>query len=462
MEDCKIEGRWWIHGADARAEFGTFSRDNDGRLSLVVKIPQGLSVDETALQFFETRGESSVPRVIIGRDANDKPVTLFGCYALRGSSTGMRTYNVDVLAAVQGLELESWSQRCIHAINLDVDFLHEWLGGKILDTVKMPDGGSAFRIPREGEVLIDVSSGVQLRIVRWIGPSDSQEEYSFRPAHQFWLHFEAAQKLCDITDWWVPWVTRLMSLLVGDPVTCSKTELFLEDPYDPDVKQFANPGTVIRRGKNDRPESKNIHRFAMLAPYPNIASDFQSVVRNWFRVASELEPVVDLFATVAFHSHLHSDAEFLFLVQALEVYHARVFDSRALPKEEHMRRVEAAVGGSPAEIQDWVRQKLQAVNYKYLDERIAEIFECHNAEAARLFPNVAELPERIRYTRNHLTHYSGNTNSPKYLTPKEMVEVSWHLRVFIWICLLKELGISGKAIERLIKRYGDARFVNLG
>ena len=89
-----------------------------------------------------------------------------------------------------------------------------------------------------------------------------------------------------------------MSLLVGDPVTCSKIELFLEDPYAADVKQFANPGTVIRRGKNDRPKPKNIHSYAMLASYPSIASDFQSVVRNWFRVASELEPVVDLFTTV--------------------------------------------------------------------------------------------------------------------------------------------------------------------
>jgi len=131
-----------------------------------------------------------------------------------------------------------------------------------------------------------------------------------------------------------------------------------------------------------------------------------------------------------------------------------VFDSKALPKEEHRRRVEAAVGVSPAEIQDWVRQKLQGANYTYLDERVAEIFECHNAEAARLFPNVAQLPERIRYTRNHLTHYSGNTNSPKYLSSEEMVQVSWYLRVFIWI--------SEKAIERLIKRYGDAQFVNLG
>jgi len=36
----------------------------------------------------------------------------------------MRTYNIEVLVAVQGLRLESWSQSCIHAVNLDLDFLH--------------------------------------------------------------------------------------------------------------------------------------------------------------------------------------------------------------------------------------------------------------------------------------------------------------------------------------------------
>jgi hypothetical protein len=122
MEHCKIEGKWWIHGRDARPEFGIFSRDDDGRLSLVVKIPQSLSVDETALQFTNTHDDGSIPTVIVGRDADDKPVTLFGCYASRGSSTGMRTYNIHVLAAVHGIELESWSQECIHAVNLDIDF----------------------------------------------------------------------------------------------------------------------------------------------------------------------------------------------------------------------------------------------------------------------------------------------------------------------------------------------------
>jgi hypothetical protein len=130
MEDLKVEGRWWIHGRDRRAEFGTLNREANGDLSLFVKIPQSLSVDETVEQFFDTQGKNSDPTVIVGRDADDKPVTLFGCRAFPGSSTGMRTYNIHVLAAVLGLELASWAQECVQAVQLDVDFLHEWLGEK--------------------------------------------------------------------------------------------------------------------------------------------------------------------------------------------------------------------------------------------------------------------------------------------------------------------------------------------
>jgi ApeA N-terminal domain 1 len=299
--------------------------------------------------------------------------------------------------------------------------------GKIVEVVKMPEGRHALQIPRESELLIDVSSGVQLRIVRCILPSSGAEEYSLRPGHQLWLHFHTRQKVCDVADWWVPWIIRLMSLLVGDPVTWSKIDLFTEDPYAADSKEFVNPGTVLRRGGKSGRKPKNVSRFGMLAAYPSIANDFEAIVKRWFCLASELEPVVDLFSTVAFHSHLHSQAEFLFLVQALEVYHARMFGGRD----------------------------------KHLDERLKEIFERHNAEARRLFRGIAELPVRIQYTRNHLTHYSKDTDSPKYLKPEEMVQVSWYMRVFIWICLLKEIGISGQSIERLIKRYGDAEFVNL-
>jgi len=164
---------------------------------------------------------------------------------------------------------------------------------------------------------------------------------------------------------------------------------------------------------------------------------------------------------VVFNQSFHAEAEFLFLVQALEVYHARTFVSTTLPTKEHAERVNAVIAGTPPELKQWVTRKLQGANYKTLDERISELFTAHSTDAQRLFGEIAELPERIRYTRNHLTHYSGNTTSPKYLKEHELLEVTWRLEGFIWMCLLTEIGVSGRPIEKLIRREADVRIVML-
>jgi ApeA N-terminal domain 1 len=119
-EQDEIEGRWWIRGPKENAEFGTLVCDREG-LSLTVKIPQNLSVDAAMQQPFSDGGEFSVPEELLGRDAHNKPVTLFGCFALPTTSTGLVSYKISALAAVQGLALDSWGQECIHAASLDVD-----------------------------------------------------------------------------------------------------------------------------------------------------------------------------------------------------------------------------------------------------------------------------------------------------------------------------------------------------
>jgi len=413
MKETEMEGRWWINGPDRPAEFGTLVSNSENRLSLIVKIPQSLSPDEALVQFVDA-GKISVPDVLLGRDADNKPVTLFGCYALPGVSTGLRSYNIHVLAAVQGLEFQSWSQECIHAASLNIDLLHRWLGGKILETVDIPGDRPALRPPREDDLVFDVCSDVRMRIARCIAPSWSQDEYRWIPTHRIWVHFDKPQSLAILSNHWLPWVTRLFSLLMGTSVTCQQIDCYLDDPFAENFKGFPKEGKLITRGKKQR-EPHGLHTLEMLAPYPDIANQFDKIVQSWFRVASQFEPVVDLFSTVAFHSSLHSKAQFLSLVQALEVYHARAFDSKALPTEQHAQRVEAVVAGAPPEFQDWTRRKLEGANYKYLDERLMEIFERHKADAKRLFVNLTELPEKIRYTRNYLTHYNGSTNSPKYL-----------------------------------------------
>jgi hypothetical protein len=460
MGDYEIDGRWWIHGASAPPESGRFTASSEKGLSLVVKVPQDISIDQALGQFMELRGNASVPKLIVGRDAHNHPVTLFGCYALPSISTGLRTYDVQVIAAVQGLEIQSWSQECIEAASIDADLLHQWLGGKTLETVTIPDQPPAWRPRSEEDLIFEICDGVRLRIVQWIAQSETQDEYRFRASPRIWFHFQKAERLSEVVDGWVPWIVRLLSLLVGDSLNYKEVKLYTEDPYSTEFGQPRSEGTLIRGGKR-HPNLADRNTFAMLAPYTDIRNEFQGILKEWFRVQSDLGPVVDLFSTVTFRTKLHVDAEFLFIVQALEVYHSRMFGSSAIPREEHAGRVDIVVNAAPAELRGWVRQKLAGANYKYLDERLAEIFHRHSSEAQRLLTNVGELPERIRYTRNHLTHYNGNEHSPKFLKDAEMVEVTWGLQILLWVCLLKEIGVSGKAVDKLLRRRGNVDFINL-
>jgi hypothetical protein len=458
MEQDTIDGRWWIYGPEAAPEFGTLSITEAGDLSLLVKIPQNLSTSEAMQQTFEPAG-TSIPRRIVGRDAHNKPVTLFGCFALPTTSEGLKSYRISAIAGVHGGEFQSWSEECVHAACFDIDILHEWLGSNVVATVEIPGQPQAFRPAKQDDLVADVCAGVKMRIAPFVAPSWSTSEFILRPRHQLWLHFSAPQKLSEIDDWWKPWITRLFSLLAGEAIHCLQLDLYTADPYSPKVVSPPETIRLLRRGRRHKPA--DIHTFAMLAPYPAIGEQWAHVVQQWFAVSSKLEPVVDLFSTVAFHQRLHTQAEFLFLVQALEVYHASVANSKELPTDEHNKRVEAVVAAAPMELKEWVRRKLTSANFRYLDERLREMLDKHRTEAERLFHNLHELPEKIRYTRNHLTHYSGDPNDARYLKPAEMNKVSWYLRVFLWVCLLNEIDVKGPAIARLIQKYGDVKFVNL-
>lgn len=458
MKEENIDGIWWIHGPGHPALFGTLQRAEGDELRLTVKISQATSFKEAIDAPIEP---SKFPERVFGRDANDKPITLFGCFATHALSAGLVTYTIHVLAAVQGLEIATWSHQCVHAASVQVDLLHPWLGSKVMRAVKLADGKESWTEAAEEDLLFDIAKGVRLRIVRFIAPSWSTEEFKWTARPRIWFHFDKPVSLDDLTSHWIPWVARLLSLLAGAAAQHDELECYLADPYSDAAVGFPIEGKVIRTGKKLR-EPKSISTQSMFAPFPDVAQAMPDIIKKWCAVATRLEPVVDLFSTVTFHRTLYCEAQFLFLVQAIEVYHARSCDSTAVSPDEHRGRVKAVVDVTPPELREWVQSKLQSANFKYLDERLSEIFAKHSGEVDRLFKNPAALPERIRYTRNYLTHYTGSLGAPKYITETEMVEVNWGLRTLLWACLLKEIGISGNPIERLIRRNSDVHFVDLG
>ena len=167
----------------------------------------------------------------------------------------------------------------------------------------------------------------------------------------------------------------------------------------------------------------------MLAPFSKIHTDMPSIVKEWHRLTRQVEPVLDLFSAVALHHSLYQSAQFLFLVQGLEVYYA-------------------LSGRFPNERKTWAL-------------RLRELFEAHRDIADLLFGNLSEMAERIANTRNELIH-GKNTKPPELLLDDHAIShVAWSLESFLWIVLLRELGINGEPIQRLVTRATEAEVVNL-
>jgi hypothetical protein len=457
-EERKIEGRWWVEGSSGPSYFGTLTSSRK-KLQLIVKIPQDLTIDEAMLQTVDA--PDIPPDVILGRNAYNQPITLFGCFCRPETREGLKTLRIDAIAAIDGLEVADWNQPAIRTALIQIDPISIWLGGQALIATNK-NGKEGFTLPSVTDLSFQISEGVELGIWCSTGISSSQEKVSFTQGSSVWLQFDRPRSVQEISDDWVPWVDRLFSLLIGSgirhqSVTCHEDKFFGENS-----KPLGKKGELIRKGGRAPTRADEISLLDMVTRYSELSDNFGKIIAKWTEVADRYEALVDLFSIAAFNRSLHTQAEFLFLVQALEVYHARSpsFDSMLVAKDAHKARVERAVTAVPDDLKDWVERTLRAANNKHLDVRLSEIFKLHLNESTKIFGSDPSLAEKIRYTRNHLTHHTGDETSPKLLTRNHLVQVSWNLRTFIWVCLLKEIGVCGAPIDRLIRKY-EAYFVSL-
>src|SRR4029077_8485795 len=169
-----IKGLWWITGRDQPPRPGTLNiSPTDLRLSIWEH--QQLTVEEVVLR--ATRDEKQhVSGVVCGRDEDDKPVTLFGCSMGEwGFSTGLQKFEIDALAAIRGLEIESWSTPIARAVLIKPALLHRWLGRNLIAPSKTEDGKAAF-IPVEGlDLLFPLELGIKIRFCEVASPSSSSD-----------------------------------------------------------------------------------------------------------------------------------------------------------------------------------------------------------------------------------------------------------------------------------------------
>lgn len=134
------------------------------------------------------------------------------------------------------------------------------------------------------------------------------------------------------------------------------------------------------------------------------------------------------------------------------------FPSAELPENERQEMLAEAKHCLPPHIWKWAQGKL-ALNSRPLTQKLIDIFSAHPEESRRLLGDYQLAASRIAYTRNHLTHHSDNINVGRLIPNVEMGAISWKMEALLWIILLREIGLEGKCIQRVINKVVDVQTI---
>lgn len=428
-----FSGRWWFHGREKPALSGILETAN-GSIRLKLDVPKDPVNPSAAGDLLIIGPSAKWPSVIHGRDRDDQPLTLFGCSPPSWTqSAGMITYEVSALAGIREQEVESWDQPFFRTAIVKLEYLSRWLNQPYVQRLDTAGSKKALCASESFEDEYELEEGVRVAFEQNTHHRSSWDEESFRPSAQIAFYFSSSRSIQEITRKWVPWAQRLIGLLIGTGIGREKVLFFKHDASQAGISLDQWLGSSAELiGQRIRPKKtlmSDPHTHNMLAPYPTIKTSMPTIMREWHRLNRQMEPVLNLFTAVALHHNLYQSAQFLFLVQALEVYYALSDKFEAQKKS-------------------WAK-------------RLQELFEAHRDVAEALFGNINDTSERIANTRNELTHGKNKKPPGLLLNDQEISLIAWSMETFLWILLLRELGIDGESVQRLVRRVKETKFVSL-
>jgi len=461
-EEKKIEGCWWVDGRNAPPTPGVLEISPSG-LNLRISHPRNISAAQLFIGVARNQGGESV-EIVYGQDEHNNPVTLFGCHQVGHNSTiGYLRRDISAIIGLSGWDLSDWEQPLIRAVSLKIEYFHRWLDYQPIRR-SIEDGeeiGIIFN--RSIDEVTVIEPGIRVRVVGQTAPSSGVDVTTYRSEGYVWFHFETPQSLSAVHPRWLGWCRSLWGCLFGTGVRILAAKVFDGDPYEPGEAIIGNCGTLLFWPEQVvSPRISNPYSNWMIAPYRELSGRLPDVLIAWHRLHESLSPVISLFSSVVLHHSLYDKAQFMFLVQALELYHtcSGHFVSTQLPRDERDARLNRAMAALPDDLRDWARGKL-VQNNKSLREKLADVFQAHAAEATRIFGDITQAADRIAYTRNNLTHHMESVNEQRLLSEIEIIRAAWALEAFLWIVLLRKLGINGEPIQRLLRRVTSTEFVSL-
>lgn len=457
MKESKtFEGRWWIFGTEKPEHFGVLHYSPEKGLRLEVKIAQSFGFAEIL------RGTNPVfPEVIQGRDKDDKPITLFGSsHPSWNKSGGLASYEFHPFNAIVGQSVESWTAANYQKVKVHLSLLHNWIGQSRVQQKFTPELIPQIEIQPGSAIEVNLGNGIVLKINSDFHTNPKSGNFEIYEGNHISLEFPQPVHAKTILTDYAERLRRLFSVLTGTPVVLES--VYFEVPNSgeyPDQAEFLQDNKASGRAKRDL----LAHR--MTAPYKELAGIFPAVIAKWFEYHERLDAVLSLYFAVLFNPSLYINHRFLFLAQALEVYHSThaEFVGCVQPKADFRERRDRIVQAVPPEEKEWLEEKLHYANQKTLAQRLSEILAKNKTEADQFISNLQCFAAAVKNTRNYHTHFDEELKEKGKVTDdmEALVRLVSQMETLLSVCILKDLGITGAPIARIIDRYKKMEIYSL-
>jgi ApeA N-terminal domain 1 len=448
-----IEGRWWIEGVDKDPHFGVLNYDPSMGLNLIVKIPQDGGIAEV---FGAVANRPSVPSSIFGRNKDNHPVSLYGCIGTNYSfSGGLKSYTVSAMIGLIGLEVPGWDKVSCININAFFSLFHTWMG---VSRVSVESGDEmTVRVAKRKTIEVDIDAGTKLVIWPTLNRNQDSSGLVISEGHGVEFRFSEVRPVKDAVHKYVHSFRRFLTLLIG-------RSIFVDDVYF-HSGDGQTPETVILYQINPGVESADRKTLIadMLVSYRDISENLSAVIKRWFELEESLDDVLNLYFATIFVPELHINQTFLFLAQALEVYHRKSsnFQNQVQSKADFRARKKKIVDRVPDE-KEWLKEKLAHANEKTLAKRLDELTGQHKEDVAKFIDDTKAFADTIRHTRNHYTHYgTEGKGMEKVAKGIQLMDLSAKMQTLLEICIFADLGISGAPIDRMIQKLKQRQYFQI-
>lgn len=444
-KNLNIKGQWWLPKNPDHKVFGTLEYSQSGSSKL--ELFGGLMLTTEFV-------------LIVGESSNGDKYTLNDCHLsnFRSGTSGFNTVIYSVSEIFENVHFESPDEIAFQAISVQYANTTEW---SRLSALKIEQEffeakfSLDFSLPEPKTVEFETGSELSLelysRYPQFLREVSSKIEIEQFPVFTF--RFNKTKNFAELQLKYVRHLQNLLTLAITRPVSVEFLIGHLKHPgFDLKSGETSRPVNIYLDRKNNFKTDHEVIFQNMLFTFPTVEKEWKSLLSNWFTKREQLEPIVTLYFSTLYNSYLYVENNFLSLVQAVESYHRRTFETKEFKEEEKKTLFKQILNAIDSKYHKIITRKLNYIHEPSLRSRLKEIFD-ENRSVLDKYIRRKQFCDKTYISRNYYTHYDEDLK--EQVDKIDIIDLINKLEIVIEVCLLKELGFSLNEVEKCLQNRGD-------